>query len=131
MTKNGIDVSRFQGVIDWAAVKADGIGFAIIKAGGSENGFFGRWAGYQASVNLQDVRFTKMDEYLGLLPQIVSGITDVLVLCMGIRLAMQGQFTPGMIAQFSVYMKAFLAPANTLISTGQTVQQLRTEMERI
>ena len=102
-----------------------------IKASGSENGFFGRWAGYQASVNLQDVRFTKMDEYLGLLPQIVSGITDVLVLCMGIRLAMQGQFTPGMIAQFSVYMKAFLAPANTLISTGQTVQQLRTEMERI
>ena len=102
-----------------------------IKASGSENGFFGRWAGYQASVNLQDVRFAKMDEILGLLPQIVSAITDTLVLCMGIRLAMRGQFTPGMIAQFGVYMQLFLAPANTLISTGQTVQQLRTEMERI
>ena len=43
-----------------------------IKASGSEEGFFSRWAGYQASVNAQDVKFSKMDEYLGLLPNIVS-----------------------------------------------------------
>ena len=102
-----------------------------IKASGAENGFFGRWAGYQASVNTQDVRYSKMDQYLGILPQIVSEITDILVLCMGIRLAMRGQFTPGMIMQFSIYMKAFLAPADNLISAGQTVQSVRTEMERI
>ena len=59
-----------------------------IKASGSETGFFGRWAGYQASVNTQDVKFSQMNEYLGLLPQIVSTVTDVLVLCMGIALAM-------------------------------------------
>ena len=40
MTKNGIDVSRFQGVIDWVAVKAAGVDFAIIKAGGSDAGFY-------------------------------------------------------------------------------------------
>ena len=40
MTKNGIDVSRFQGVIDWAAVKAAGVDFAIIKAGGSDAGLY-------------------------------------------------------------------------------------------
>lgn len=102
-----------------------------IKASGSETGFFGRWAGYQASVNLQDVKFARMDEYLGLLPMIVSAVTDTLVLCMGISLAMRGEFTPGMISQFSIYMKAFLSPANELISTGQTMQELRTEMERI
>ena len=102
-----------------------------IKASGSETGFFGRWAGYQASVNAQDVKFSQMNEYLGLLPQIVSTVTDVLVLCMGIALAMRGQFTPGMISQFGIYMKQFLAPADQLISTGQTIQELRTEMERI
>lgn len=102
-----------------------------IKASGSETGFFGRWAGYQASVNYQDVKFSRMDEYLGLLPEIVSTVTDCLILCMGIGLAMKGYFTPGMITQFSVYMKQFTAPASTLISTGQTIQELRTEMERI
>lgn len=102
-----------------------------IKASGSENGFFERWAGYQASVAKQDVRFSRMDEYLGILPQIVSGITDTLVLCMGIGLAMRGEFTPGMISAFGIYMKQFLAPANTLISTGQQLQEIRTEMERI
>ena len=102
-----------------------------IKASGSETGFFERWAGYQASVNTQDVRFSRTDEYLGLLPLIVSEITDCLVLFMGINLAMRGEFTPGMITQFAVYMKQFLAPATQLITTGQTVQEIRTEMERI
>lgn len=32
----GIDVSAWQGDINWNAVKASGIGFAIIKAGGSD-----------------------------------------------------------------------------------------------
>ena len=37
---SGIDVSRWQGNIDWAKVKASGINFAIIKAGGSDAGAY-------------------------------------------------------------------------------------------
>lgn len=42
----GIDVSRWQGNIDWARVKSAGIGFAIIKTGGSDDGFYtdSKWA---------------------------------------------------------------------------------------
>ena len=36
----GIDVSHWQGSIDWDAVKAAGIDFAIIKSGGSDHGFY-------------------------------------------------------------------------------------------
>lgn len=36
----GIDVSHWQGNIDWNAVKTDGYEFAIIKAGGSDSGFY-------------------------------------------------------------------------------------------
>ena len=36
----GIDVSHWQGHIDWAKVKAAGIQFAIIKAGGSDAGCY-------------------------------------------------------------------------------------------
>ena len=37
---SGIDVSRWQGSIDWAKVAASGIKFAIIKAGGSDAGAY-------------------------------------------------------------------------------------------
>lgn len=40
MEKKGIDVSHWQGDIDWNAVKSDGVEFAIIKAGGSDSGFY-------------------------------------------------------------------------------------------
>ena len=40
MAIKGIDVSAWQGVIDWQKVKASGIQFAIIKAGGSDDGVY-------------------------------------------------------------------------------------------
>lgn len=36
----GIDVSRWQGQIDWDKVKNSGIKFAILKCGGSDAGFY-------------------------------------------------------------------------------------------
>lgn len=40
MATKGIDVSAWQGVINWDAVKASGIKWAIIKAGGSDDGIY-------------------------------------------------------------------------------------------
>lgn len=40
MTRKGIGVSHWQGTIDWNKVKKAGIEFAIIKAGGSDAGFY-------------------------------------------------------------------------------------------
>lgn len=37
---HGIDVSRWQGDIDWTKVAADGIDFAIIKCGGGDDGLY-------------------------------------------------------------------------------------------
>ena len=36
----GIDVSHYQGNIDWNAVAKTGINFAFVKAGGSEDGIY-------------------------------------------------------------------------------------------
>lgn len=36
----GIDVSAWQGTIDWAKVKSDGVEAVILKAGGSDDGFY-------------------------------------------------------------------------------------------
>ena len=40
MMKKGIDISKYQGNIAWKQVKDSGIEFAIIKAGGSDAGFY-------------------------------------------------------------------------------------------
>lgn len=36
----GIDVSKYQGAIDFEAVKASGIDLAVVKAGGADDGFY-------------------------------------------------------------------------------------------
>ena len=102
-----------------------------IKASGSENGFFEKWSGYQASVNTQTVRFEKLNQYLGMIPSAISGILNVTVLILGVWLAMTGSFTPGMIFAFQGFLASFIAPAGELISAGQTMQEMRTSMERI
>lgn len=102
-----------------------------IKASGAENGFFEKWAGYQASVNTQKVKFAKLNQYLGLIPQLVSSLTNTVVLIIGVYLTMEGHFTVGMIMAFQGFLTSFLSPAQKLISAGQTLQEMRSEMERI
>ncbi len=102
-----------------------------IKAAGAENGYFERWAGYQASVNTQQMRYAKTDAYLGLIPSIVSVIRDAVFLFLGVLFVMQGEFTIGMVMAFQGFLMSFTAPATTLIDAGQTIQEMRTEMERV
>ena len=102
-----------------------------IKASGVENGFFQRWAGYQANVNTAEVKYQKIDQYLGLIPAIVSSLCNTAVLMFGVYFAMKGSFTIGMITAFQGFLGSFTSPALSLISAGQTIQEMRTEMERI
>ena len=50
---------------------------------------------------------------------------------MGIILAMSGHFTLDMITTFQGLLSAFMSPAQTLISAGQTIQEMRTDMEKV
>ena len=102
-----------------------------IKASGAENGYFERWAGYQAGVNSQSVKFAKLNQYLGTIPGLVSQITGILVMILGVWLTIEGQFTVGMVMAFQGFLGSFTGPAMTLISAGQTLQEMRTQMERV
>ena len=102
-----------------------------IKSSGAEAGFFRKWSGYQASVNTQNVKFATLNARIGLIPQFISSASNYLVLFLGIRLAMDGNFTLGMITTFQGLLSSFMGPAMTLVSAGQTIQEMRTEMERV
>ncbi len=102
-----------------------------IKSSGAEGGFFRKWSGYQASVNTQQVKFATLNARIGLIPQFISTASNYLVLFLGVRLAMSGSFTVGMIVTFQGLLSSFMGPAMTLVSAGQTIQEMRTEMERV
>ncbi|MBP3854093.1 MAG: NHLP family bacteriocin export ABC transporter peptidase/permease/ATPase subunit [Ruminiclostridium sp.] len=102
-----------------------------IKASGAENGFFRKWSGYQASVNTQTVKFARVQQYLGSIPQFLAVMSNYAVLILGVWLCMQGQFTLGGVMAFQGFLTSFMAPAMTLIQAGQTIQEMRTQMERV
>ena len=102
-----------------------------IKASGAENGFFEKWSGYQAAVNTSSVKYAKLNQYLGAVPSLSSSIINIAILMTGVTLTMRGEFTIGMILAFQGFMGSFNAPAQSLVSTGQAVSEMRTNMERI
>ena len=102
-----------------------------IKASGAESGYFGRWAGYQAAVNESEVRTTQLNEYLGMVPVILTQVANIVVLVLGIWLIVEGSFTPGALLAFTGFLAAFMTPVSQLINLGQTVQELQTQMERV
>lgn len=109
-----------------------GIGMIeTIKASGAENGFFEKWAGYQASVNTQSVTSSRLNGLLGSIPELLTQLTNLAVLFIGVLLVIQGNFTIGMILAFQSFMQQFMLPAQNLINFGQTFQEMRTDMERV
>ena len=102
-----------------------------IKASGAENGYFGRWAGYQASVNTQSVSYTRLGHMLGMLPTAITSIANVAVLGLAVMLVLRGEFTVGMVMAFQSFLSSFMSPATSLISAGQSIQEMTTQMERV
>lgn len=102
-----------------------------IKSSGAENGFFGRWAGYQASVNTQSVAYTRLNLFLGSLPSIITSAANIAVLGLGVLLILRGRFTSGMVMAFQGFLSSFMAPASSLIQAGQSLQEMTTQMERV
>ena len=102
-----------------------------IKSSGAENGYFGRWAGFQASVNKQEVRFARLNMFLGTLPSAITQLANLTVLCIGVLYVIDGRFTIGMVMAFQGFLSSFMAPASSLISAGQSIQEMTTQMERI
>ena len=89
-----------------------------IKAAGAESGYFGRWAGYQAAVNESAARTARLNEYLGMVPALLSQLANIAVLVLGIWLIVQGAFTPGALLAFNGFLASFMAPLNEMINLG-------------
>ena len=102
-----------------------------IKASGAENGYFRKWAGYQAGLNGQSVRYLNSNSYFNLIPSILSMLADDIVIFIGVLNTMRGEFTLGSMMMFQGLLSSFMSPATSIVNSGQTIQEMRTDMERI
>ena len=102
-----------------------------IKASGAEQGYFTKWAGYQASVNAETQKYARITATLGMLPEFIRDVSGYIVLMLGVFLTMQGRFSLGMTLTFQFFLTAFMEPALELVSSGQVIQEMRTDMERV
>ena len=102
-----------------------------IKASGAENGYFERWAGFQASVNEGQARLSTINDYVGAIPEALTRLANIGVLVMGIYFIVKGNFTTGALFAFQGFLSAFMSPVSQIIGLGQTVQEMQTQMERV
>ena len=134
ITNKRVDLSRV-GTRDsamLASTTASGIQMIeTIKASGAENGFFKKWAGYQANVNNNFVQMSKMSLFWGMIPNAINMIVNVSITTIGLWLCMNGEFTIGMIMAFQGYLSSFMGPVNEVISATNSLLEMRTGMERI
>lgn len=115
-----------------ASTTASGIQMIeTIKASGAENGFFKKWAGYQANVNNNSIQMSKMSLFWGMIPNAINMIVNITITTIGLWLCMNGEFTIGMIMAFQGYLSSFMGPVNEVVSATNSLLEMRTDMERI
>ena len=134
ISKTRVNISRVQArdKAKLSAMTSKGIEMVeTIKSNGAENAYFTTWAEVQSDVSKGELKMARANQFLGLLPAFVSLIANYAVLILGVYYTIQGEFTVGSILAFQGLLGAFMSPANSIISSGQTLQEMRTQMERV
>lgn len=102
-----------------------------LKAMGSENDFFVRWAGYQTkTVNTgQDVG--RVSTLFNAVPSLLGQMTTTVVLCGGAWLVIDGQLTIGGLVAFQLLLTHFTTPVQALLGFNGQLQQARGDLNRL
>lgn len=102
-----------------------------IKASGAEESFFNTWSEAQEASSNQKYRLARIGQILGLLPGFISMFANFGVLIIGVLFTINGDFTVGGVMAFQILLSSLMSPTLQVINTGQTIQEMRTQMERI
>lgn len=102
-----------------------------IKAAGAETGFFEYWSGlFTHRFNISN-DIEKQNIVLDLMPMLLRYVANAMVLILGARLILEGRLSIGMLLAFQGYMGSFMEPVTSIVDSGETLTQMRSQMERI
>lgn len=102
-----------------------------LKSAGAENAYYRKWASIHAKVTAGDVTLCWLNETMAFIPSLLTEITNITVFGFGVKLIIDGQFTPGTLLAFTGLLTAFTKPVNEMITMGQTIQEMQVQMERV
>ena len=102
-----------------------------LKASGSENDFFARWAGYHAKASNAQQELGLYSQVLAVVPPFLMALNTSVVLGLGALRVMEGEMTMGMLVAFQALTASFIAPVNQLVGLGGTLQEVEGDLNRL
>ena len=102
-----------------------------LKASGSENDFFARWAGYHAKASNAQQELGLYSQVLSVVPPFLMALNTAVVLGLGAVRVMDGEMTMGMLVAFQALTASFVAPVNQLVGLGGTLQEVEGDLNRL
>ncbi|MDR1840355.1 MAG: ATP-binding cassette domain-containing protein, partial [Holophagales bacterium] len=134
ITRKNADISRASSrdAGKLGAMTATGVEMIeTIKSAGAEDRFFERWSGYHAAVNDSRIKSAKLNQWMGLIPQLVSQAVNVIIVLIGAGLIIRGDMTIGVFFAFQGFLSASIAPFSKILNAGLEMQRTKISMERV
>ena len=102
-----------------------------LKASGSENDFFARWAGHHAKASNAQQELGMYSQVLAVVPPFLMALNTSVILGLGALRVMDGEMTMGMLVAFQALTASFIAPVNQMVGLGGTLQEVEGDLNRL
>ena len=102
-----------------------------LRAAGREDSVFLQWTGQLAELNRKQLGYQVSVTCFNLLPAFLNAAGNVLILCIGAWLVMNGELTLGGMFAFQTLAASFAAPFTALMMAGAELQAMKADVERI
>jgi len=102
-----------------------------MKATGSENAYFRRWAGFQAKVVSGQQKLGTPAAVLSVVAPMLATFNSALILLVGGLRAVEGSISIGLLVAFQTLITNFTRPVAQLTSLGPRIQDLSADVTRL
>ena len=102
-----------------------------LKATGSEDEFFARYAGYHARAMNTEQALSVLSQWAAAVPPLTQTLSTAAVLVLGGLQVMDGELTVGMLVAYQTLLTSFMRPLTTFVQFGSTMQELHADMNRL
>jgi ATP-binding cassette subfamily C protein len=120
------ETGKLMGMTIWGLA-----GVETLKANGADDYYFNKLAGQQAKIIDSEQQIARASMYLSILPVLVGGISNALILIFGGLRIMDGAMSIGSFVAFQTLMASFSAPVSRLTSLGLAIQKFMGSVTRI
>lgn len=102
-----------------------------IKSMGAERSFFAGWIRTQNEYRNSQTKTQMINMFMSFIGEVHGMLVSAVLLFGGVVFIINGNFTMGMMTAFQAILVNIRSSLGTLISTGQTIQMMRSNIERV